>query len=700
MAALTRLPPATAERLRATALLGSLAQVAEELALNAAQAGAQAVTLTLHADGVVCEDDGAGFSAAALSALAKPEAGLGRGVLRCAAQVAAVRVLSRAAGSFDTHQLLVDNGQTQESALATCKRPPGATVSVTAFLARQPVRHRALLADTAGEAQRCRGRLQAFSLAHPALAVTLRAGASTLLVCEPARTLLSTLMAQTGALCGLAGEEVAELQAAEGAVTRVVGALTVPWSGAGARTADAGQHVFVAGRALRRCALHSLLDAMFTAAAAVAGSAAADGASARRPARLAAPPARHAVFALHIGVAAADVHLASEPEGSVAVFADESAVVHALVTAALRCWAAAGVSPEALRAAECAAAMRSAAPPPPHRRLLAPAPPPPPVWPPVKPGSAPSLLSPSAVPLPPPLPRWAMQGAPAKAAAPACPPGCSCVSSLDSWRRKRVAVAEPPADSVAAALAVWQNPSWRTREQSDRAHSIATAASLRLAPAELAATELERARLVGQTDGPAFMLAVTPSGKLLVIDPHAAHERVRLEALEEENRAVHAASLPSVRVPLTPSEAAAAGTHAALLRAAGWAFEPLSDGAVVTAAPVCAGVQLGGADFAEHCACLSSAGRVGGAMPPAARRVLASRACKGAVKLGPRLGEQDAHALLAALAGTHQALLCAHGRPTAAPLADLAALEQALAAAEVQRTVVLDAVRLRALARQ
>jgi len=55
-------------------------------------------------------------------------------------------------------------------------------------------------------------------------------------------------------------------------------------------------------------------------------------------------------------------------------------------------------------------------------------------------------------------------------------------------------------------------------------------------------------------------------------------------------------------------------------------------------------------------------------------RVLASKACRRAIMFGDTLSVTQCQALLEELARCEQPLQCAHGRPTIAPLVDLAAL--------------------------
>ena len=60
-------------------------------------------------------------------------------------------------------------------------------------------------------------------------------------------------------------------------------------------------------------------------------------------------------------------------------------------------------------------------------------------------------------------------------------------------------------------------------------------------------------------------------------------------------------------------------------------------------------------------------------MPPGVLRVLKSKACRSAIMFGQPLKQQQAIKLVEDLAGTQLCFCCAHGRPTTAPLLNVAA---------------------------
>jgi hypothetical protein len=560
--------------------------------------------------------------------------------------------------------------------------------------------------------------------------------------CAPGRSLRATFSAVYGATLGgaLVPIEASSAAAAQqhGGGLTLVGAVTAPAGAAGTAASPEAQHLFLHGRALRRGALHRFADALFLAAAdAAAGDASssfsgAAAAAAARPSRLpgrARAPARHVAFVLHLAGPPGFADVTSEPDKTVAAFRDEAAVLMLLRDALLAVWAAAGVPPAALRAAARAAtaagvpAAQPAAPAAPQREEeearwhphagVAP--------PPLReaPGAgvgvgvgafrAASAPAPPPPPPPPALPLWVTAGKRRREDADddaddaddaPCAAGCACARaappfSLSAWpRRKPLPPTAPAPDAVDEAFAAWRNPAWPCRAAATASASraaIADAASLSLAPATLSATSLAAPvpALIAQA-GRTFLLVLSCEGVLLAVDPHAAHERVRLEALTAS--ALGEGGTPSAQrgVPsapadddtllaLTPREAAAMHAHAALISAWGWRIAPAPPaGVCVRDVPIVAGVALRSADLAEWLRALAECGAGGAPAPPAAARALASRACRGAVMLGSALPRGDAEALLGALGRSAQPLACAHGRPTAAPLADVRRLTRRL----------------------
>ncbi|ACM57804.1 DNA mismatch repair endonuclease MutL [Halorubrum lacusprofundi] len=161
-------------------------------------------------------------------------------------------------------------------------------------------------------------------------------------------------------------------------------------------------------------------------------------------------------------------------------------------------------------------------------------------------------------------------------------------------------------------------------------------------------------------------LLVEAGDELLVVDGHAAHERVNYEWLARafDGEAVPTADLdPPVAVSLSADEAAAAEAHADALAALGFETEPFGGGTVrLRTVPAPFGHAVDATAFRDALATLS-----GGASPRDAREtLLADLACHPSLKRG-EIGDLDAEelrSLLDRLGECDRPYACPHGRPT------------------------------------
>ena len=256
------------------------------------------------------------------------------------------------------------------------------------------------------------------------------------------------------------------------------------------------------------------------------------------------------------------------------------------------------------------------------------------------------------------------------------------------WRRlqrlRALGGAAPPGEAGAAPDAPqsdWAQSDW---PQSDRPMPDPAAGRERALPG------LPLLRLVGQLRA-TFLVAEGPEGMLLV-DQHAAHERVVYERLlarrgaapSQQQAPEQQALLEPVLVELGAAQAAALAGHDAALAALGFTLEPFGERALrVRALPL---ALLGGGPLAGA-AGTGSGARVRAALesilddlsdPDAVRGrqhdpVAASAACHGSVRAGMTLAPSEMAALLRDLEACHNPHTCPHGRPTFVgfPAADL-----------------------------
>ncbi len=166
------------------------------------------------------------------------------------------------------------------------------------------------------------------------------------------------------------------------------------------------------------------------------------------------------------------------------------------------------------------------------------------------------------------------------------------------------------------------------------------------------------------------MLAESPAG-LVIVDAHAAHERLVYERLKRQIAAEGVARqellIPEI-VACGAGEAARLAEHAAELAALGLVVEPFGPGAVaVRAVPALIGAgSVAGlvADIVDEIADLGASGRLRDRIDA----VLSRMACHGSVRAGRSLRPEEMDALLREMEATPASGTCNHGRPTSVVL--------------------------------
>jgi DNA mismatch repair protein MutL len=164
-----------------------------------------------------------------------------------------------------------------------------------------------------------------------------------------------------------------------------------------------------------------------------------------------------------------------------------------------------------------------------------------------------------------------------------------------------------------------------------------------------------------------YIIAATADGALILVDQHAAHERLTHEALRTQLLAGGVARqpllLPAV-VDLPASHAARLVAAAAPLASLGLEIEPFGAGAVlVRALPACLGAPDPQALIRDIADELEATGE-SVALPDRLDAVVARLACHGSIRAGRRLNAAEMDALLRQMEATPRAATCSHGRPT------------------------------------
>jgi DNA mismatch repair protein MutL len=163
-----------------------------------------------------------------------------------------------------------------------------------------------------------------------------------------------------------------------------------------------------------------------------------------------------------------------------------------------------------------------------------------------------------------------------------------------------------------------------------------------------------------------YILAQTRAG-LVIVDAHAAHERLTLERLKAEQAArgvVRQPLLVPEVVDLEPLAAECLARDAGMLAEAGLALERFGRGAVIVREVPAALAGRGIADLVRDLASDSMAGEEGRSLTERLDRVLATIACHGSVRAGRRLHLSEMDALLREMEVTPNSGQCNHGRPT------------------------------------
>jgi DNA mismatch repair protein MutL len=168
-------------------------------------------------------------------------------------------------------------------------------------------------------------------------------------------------------------------------------------------------------------------------------------------------------------------------------------------------------------------------------------------------------------------------------------------------------------------------------------------------------------RPIGQA-GPGYLVAEGPHG-LVLVDQHAAHERVLYNRLLERLRSGRGMSQPLLipqAVDVEPALIAAAANHRADLANLGLEYEEFGPRSLrITAVPVEMPAGRATAAVQETLAALAE-NRGDGALEKAA----AALACHSAVRFGDVLDVAEQRRLLADLEATDESVTCPHGRPT------------------------------------
>ncbi len=175
-------------------------------------------------------------------------------------------------------------------------------------------------------------------------------------------------------------------------------------------------------------------------------------------------------------------------------------------------------------------------------------------------------------------------------------------------------------------------------------------------------------RAIAQLQG-IYILAENTQG-LVIVDMHAAHERIVYERLKSQLQQADGASMPSqpLLIPATfaasPQEVATAEAHIDTLAALGLEITPFSAKTLAVRAVPSSLMQGDAVELARSVLAELSQHEVSTVIQRAQDELLSTMACHGAVRANRKLTEGEMNALLRQMEATDRSDQCNHGRPT------------------------------------
>ena len=192
-----------------------------------------------------------------------------------------------------------------------------------------------------------------------------------------------------------------------------------------------------------------------------------------------------------------------------------------------------------------------------------------------------------------------------------------------------------------------------------------TPAAVEAAPETETTHDWPLGRAIAQLHG-VYILAENHAG-LVLVDMHAAHERIVYERLKNQLDGARITSQPLL-IPATfaatPHEVATAESAAAVLQRLGLEITPFSPKTLAVRAVPTSLAAGDAAELARSVLAELSQHEAGTVIERAQHELLATMACHGAVRANRRLTHEEMNALLRQMEATERSDQCNHGRPT------------------------------------
>lgn len=245
-------------------------------------------------------------------------------------------------------------------------------------------------------------------------------------------------------------------------------------------------------------------------------------------------------------------------------------------------------------------------------------------------------------------------------------PSPAAPAPFPSWSQARVDFGGPVGTAVRDLEALWQ-PS--TTAAGPVQHSAAPLRVEDAAPAPASALpegDWPLGRALAQLQG-IYILAENRQG-LVIVDMHAAHERIVYERLKSQLEAGAPLASQPLLIPATfaatPQEVATAEAGAAALRQLGLEITPFSARTLAVRAVPTTLAQGDAVELARSVLAELAQHEASTVVQRARDELLATMACHGAVRANRRLTLDEMNALLRQMETTERSDQCNHGRPT------------------------------------